>query len=361
MGILSTAALLRLTYLSTNQDPDKDHKLMDDQWLAPRPLRNRDFEELSPSPSDTGSLEVCAVSSKVGVATNNFWTRITPEKDAEDKEGLAVVAAIMEIFAKRKKRDKMKRKQAVMSKELRKKGVTIKHIIQECSKAEGSEEEKTEATNGGKSDDEMRDGAKGSKTHESGGANNRDDKIPMDGSTNDGDNNNDKNRNDDDDSKDGTEAEDDDKEDDKDEDDGNEDDKEKEKAFDVEMKALDWLYATDRHKYPEQFVPLQLRFSIEGIDENHSMYQDNYQSGVDNVEYNHHLIVQGIAVLVGAWHDACRKISVMSSFQYQHLLLVSLKEKWSNRKVRELFNYNLYPLGTDWKTNCTVILLVDYT
>ena len=108
------------------------------------------------------SLEVCAAFSAVGVVTNNFWTCITPDKDAEDEEGLAVVAVISEIFAKRKKkRDKMKSraKQAVMSKEQHERGVTIKDIIQGCSKAAGAEEEKTKATGGGKLDDEMGDGA----------------------------------------------------------------------------------------------------------------------------------------------------------------------------------------------------------
>lgn len=108
-------------------------------------------------------------------------------------------------------------------------------------------------------------------------------------------------------------------------------------------------------------MPLQLSFSIEGINENHNMCQDNYRRGVDDIEHNHHPIVWGVAVLVGAWHNACCKISVMLSFQYQRLLPVSLEGKWSNRKVQELFNYNLYLSGTERRTNCTVILLVDYT
>ena len=127
------------------------------------------------------------------------------------------------------------------------------------------------------------------------------------------------------------------------------------------MKALDLLYAADRHEYPAQFVPLQLSFSIDGIDEDHSLCQDNYKSIVDNIKQNHHPIVRGIALLVGAWHDACREISVMSSLQYQRLSPVLLEGKWSNRQVWELFNFNLYLLGTERRTNCTVIVLVDYT
>ena len=59
MGILSTAAPLRLTYLSTHTDLEKDGTPMDDRWLTSWPLRNRNLDELSLGPSVTGSVEGC--------------------------------------------------------------------------------------------------------------------------------------------------------------------------------------------------------------------------------------------------------------------------------------------------------------
>lgn len=218
---------------------------MDDQWLTPRLLRNLTLDKLPLGPSDAGSLEVCAASSTVGVATNNFWTCITPDNNGEDVKELEVVAAVSKIFAKqKKKREKMKRraKQAARDKEQCRTDITIKDIIKECSKATEAGGENTEATSGDKSDDDMGDKASGSGTRKSGSGKDGDDKnTPMDGFANDGDNDDDKNRDGNDDDKGSKKDKDDDKEDDNDEEDVDKDDKEKEKAFDIEMKALDRL------------------------------------------------------------------------------------------------------------------------
>lgn len=206
---------------------------MDNQWLTPRPLRSRNFQETSPGLLDAGSLEVCAASSTEGVVTKKNQTCITPDEDVEDKKGLAIVAAVLEIFDKRKKkRDKKKQlaKKAVMNKEGNKKEVTIKDILKGCNKTAGAEEEKTKATGGSVSDDEMGGDDAGSKTSGSGNKRSRDDKnTPMDGSGNDRDDNEDNNRDNDNDSKDGKEADNNDNEEEEDNNEGDEEDKEKEK------------------------------------------------------------------------------------------------------------------------------------
>ena len=119
MGILTTAAPLRLTYLSPDQGNEKHAGTTDDQWLTPGLLQSRGSGELSPDPLVLKPLEACTASPTSGVGTQNFWTCITPEEEEEDEEEMAIVAAVSEIFAKRKrKRDKKKRlaKQAARQK-----------------------------------------------------------------------------------------------------------------------------------------------------------------------------------------------------------------------------------------------------